>query len=191
VVPPINSRVSAVDNRTFKQDPPPLPVDPKDMTADEARAEWAKVNAEIQEWNARCGVENVGPLPPAQYSACVASRGPLLERQAAIRARLRDLGVPIQGEQLPNQSEPPFPPPRQINGYTSHGRDSVDNHDGHGVNDDALQEAVEHPLSPPSYQIDQQGRGAYLYQGKDATVVLNKDGQVVTAWPNNHHGWRH
>jgi hypothetical protein len=93
--------------------------------------------------------------------------------------------------ELPNQSEPPFPPPRQINGYTGHGRDSVDNRDGHGVNDDALQDAVEHPLSPPSYQIDQQGRGAYLYQGRDATVVLNQDGQVVTAWPNNHRGWRH
>ena len=32
--PPTNGQVRAVDNRTFKQDPPsPLPVDPKDMTA--------------------------------------------------------------------------------------------------------------------------------------------------------------
>jgi hypothetical protein len=186
-------RVRAVDNHTFKQDPPALPVDPKDMTADEARAEWAAVNAEIKAWNARCSVENVGPLPPAQYSACMASRGPLLERQAAIRARLGQLGIPVEGEDPtpPATAGPPFPPPRQIDGYTSHGRESVDDRDGHGVNDDALQDAVQHPLSPPSYQIDQQGRGAYIYQGKDATVVLNKDGQVVTAWPNNHHGWRH
>lgn len=55
----------------------------------------------------------------------------------------------------------------------------------------ALATVVKHPLSPPSYQVGEQGRGAYLYQGRDATVVLNKDGQVVTAWPNNHHGWRH
>ncbi|WP_375481546.1 hypothetical protein [uncultured Mycobacterium sp.] len=99
VAPPTEGGVRAVDNRTYKQDPPsPLPIDPKDMTADEARAEWAKVNAEIRAWNARCGVENVGPLPPAQYSACVASRGPLLERQAAIRARLGQLGIPVDGE---------------------------------------------------------------------------------------------
>lgn len=26
--------------------------------------------------------------------------------------------------------------------------------------------------------------------GKDATVVLNKDGQVVTAWANSRAGWR-
>jgi hypothetical protein len=71
------------------------------------------------------------------------------------------------------------------------GRQSVDDHDGHGVNDEALQDAVRHPLSPPSYQINEQGKGSYLYQGKDATVVLNKDGEVITAWPNNHHGWRH
>ena len=43
---------------------------------------------------------------------------------------------------------------------------------------------------PPSYQIDEQGRAAYVYQGKDAIVVLNKDGQVVTAWPRSHQGWR-
>ena len=74
---------------------------------------------------------------------------------------------------------------------TGHGRQRVDDHDGHGVNDDALQDAVEHPLSPPSYQINEQGKGAYLYQGKDASVVLNKDGQVVTAWPRSRQGWRH
>ncbi|EUA00033.1 hypothetical protein I546_6600 [Mycobacterium kansasii 732] len=63
--------------------PPPMPVDPKDMSAEQAIAEWAKVNAEIRAWNARCGVENVGPLPPAQHNACIASRGPLLERLAS------------------------------------------------------------------------------------------------------------
>jgi hypothetical protein len=97
--PPTSGQVRAVDNHTFKQDPPsPLPVDPKDMTAQEAQAAWAEVNAEIKAWNARCGLENVGPLPPAQYNACMASRGPLLERQAAIRARLGQLGIPVDGE---------------------------------------------------------------------------------------------
>ena len=32
--------------------------------------------------------------------------------------------------------------------------------------------------------------GAYIYFGRDATVVLNTDGQVVTAWATNHNGWR-
>lgn len=105
--PPTNGQVRAVDSRTFKQEPPsPLPVNPQDMRAAEAQAEWAEVNAEVKAWNARCGVENVGPLPPAQYSACMASQGPLLQRQAAIRARLGQLGIPIEGEGPAGPREP-------------------------------------------------------------------------------------
>jgi hypothetical protein len=114
--PPTNGQVRAVDSRTFKQDPPsPLPVDPKDMTAAEAQAEWAKVNDEIKSWNARCVLENVGPLPPAKYSACMADRGPLVARQAQIRDRLRQLGIHVDGEGPASSGgpggsgEPPIP----------------------------------------------------------------------------------
>jgi hypothetical protein len=193
--PSTNGQVRAVDNRRFKQDPPsPSSVDPKDMTEAEARAAWADVNAEINAWNARCGRTFVLPTEQGAYDSCIADKQPLLDKQSAIRARLGDLGVPIEGEEPahhPGTAEPPFPPPQQINGYTGHGRQSVDDHDGHGVNDEALQDAVQHPLSSPSYQINEQGQGAYLYQGKDASVVLNKDGQVVTAWPRSRQGWRH
>lgn len=79
--------------------------------------------------------------------ACVADRGPLLDRQAAIRARLNELGVPIEGE------------------------------------------TTAHPIGPPQFVPDQYG-GRYEYVGKDATVSLNKDGQVVTAWANSRSGWR-
>ncbi|POX68660.1 hypothetical protein C3471_28760, partial [Mycobacterium kansasii] len=199
--------------------PPPMPVDPKDMSAEQAIAEWAEVNAEIRAWNARCGVENVGPLPPAQYNACIASRGPLLERLAAIRARLNDLGIPIEGEPVPGptrpgtpgsepppnqpvtpssqepvppaQETPPFPPPNRINGITDHGAGRIAGRDGgHGVSDKAMQDAVANPVGPPQFKVDELGRGAYVYVGKDATVVLNKDGQVVTAWANSRAGWR-
>ncbi|HEY2087027.1 MAG TPA: hypothetical protein VGH54_13535 [Mycobacterium sp.] len=193
--PPTNGQVRAVDSHTFKQDPPsPLPVDPKDMTEAEARAAWAGVNADINAWNARCGRTFVLPTEQGAYDSCIADKQPLLDKQAAIRARLHDLKVPIEGEepaQHPDTAEPPFPPPQRINGYTGHGQEQIEGRDGHGVSDSALQDAVEHPLSPPSYQINEQGKGSYLYQGKDATVVLNKDGEVITAWPNNHHGWRH
>ena len=193
--PPTNGQVRAVDSRTFKQDPPsPLPVDPKDMTAQEARAAWAEVNADINAWNARCGRTFVLPTEQGAYDSCIADKQPLMDKQAAIRARLGDLGVPIEGEQPAHHAEPaepPFPPPQQINGYTGHGQEQIEERDGHGVNDSALQDAVQHPLSPPSYQINEQGKGSYLYQGKDATVVLNKDGEVITAWPNNHRGWRY
>ncbi|MHA7652041.1 hypothetical protein ACX9NE_23130 [Mycobacterium sp. ML4] len=186
--------IRAVDNH-WKQDPQlPVPLDPKDMTAAEARAAWQAVNADMAAYNARCGRTFVLPNEQATYNACLADRGPLLERQAAIRARLRDLGIPIEGEQPPApaaEGTPPSPPPTHINGFTRHGEEQVNGRDGHGVNDRALQDAIGHPKQPPEYQVDQQGRGAYLYIGEDATVVLNKDGLVVTCWPNTRNGWRH
>jgi hypothetical protein len=33
-----------------------MPLDPKDMSAEQAITEWAKVNAEIEAWNARFGL---------------------------------------------------------------------------------------------------------------------------------------
>jgi guanyl-specific ribonuclease Sa len=111
-----NGQVRAVDSHTFKQDPS-FPVDPKDMTAAEARAAMAAVNSEIDAWNARCDVSRVGLLPQAQYNACMADRGPLVARQAAIRDRLRQLGIPVDGEGPASPSgpggnggEPPIPP---------------------------------------------------------------------------------
>ena len=118
--PPSNGQVHAVDSHTFKQDPA-MPVDPKDMTAAEARAAMAAVNSEIDAWNARCDVNRVGQLPPAQYSACMADRGPLVARQAAIRDRLRQLGIPVDGggPATPsgpngNAGEPAIPPNVQV-----------------------------------------------------------------------------
>lgn len=181
--------------------PPAPPVDPKDMAEAQARAAWDAVNHDIARWNARCGCTFALPDEQAAYDACIADRGPLLERQVAIKARLNDLGVPIAGgESAPpptreppqaTEDTPPFPPPTRINELTEHGAEQVNGRDGHGVNDSALQDAVAHPIGPPVFELDEKGRGAYAYVGKDATVILNRDGQVVTAWANIPHGWRH
>lgn len=190
--PPSDNRVWAVDNHTFKQSPQqPVPVNPNDMTADEARAAWADVNNEIGKYNARCGRTFILPTEQGAYDACIADKGPLLERQAAIRARLEQLGIPVEGEDPahPGTAEPPFPPPTQINGFTEHGAQRVEGRDGHGVNDNALQDAVQHPIGPPAYASDQYG-GNYTYVGKNATVILSKDGKVITAWANSRDGWR-
>jgi hypothetical protein len=98
-----------------------------------------------------------------------------------------------QGEEPPHPApgEPSFLPPQHINGLTRHGEDQIQGREGHGVNDSALNDAVEHPVSPPRFKLDDQGRGSYVYEGPDAVIVLNKDGQVVTAWAKNHNGWRH
>lgn len=85
--------------------------------------------------------------------------------------------------------EPPFEAPDEITGRTDHGEQQIQTRDGHGVNDEAVNDAVQNPTKPPRYIPDKYG-GTYRYVGKNATVNLNKDGQVVTAWARNSSGWR-
>jgi hypothetical protein len=98
---------------------------------------------------------------------------------------------PSQETQAPQapKEEPSFPPPTEIRGFRDHGLEQVTGRDGGvGVNQAALQDAVEHPLSPPVFRPDQYG-GTYTYIGKNARVSLNSAGEVVTAWATNHEGW--
>lgn len=89
----------------------------------------------------------------------------------------------------PSVDEIPYEPPPSISGMTEHGAEQVLTRDGHGVSDDALRRAVEQPTQPPKFTPDKYG-GTYRYVGDDAIVVLNKDGQVVTAWATGRGGWR-
>ncbi|WIM87459.1 hypothetical protein PT015_21885 [Candidatus Mycobacterium wuenschmannii] len=189
--PPNGGQIRAVDNHTFKMDPA-TPIKPEDMTEAEARAAWAEVNAEVNAYNTRCGRTFILPTEQGAYDTCVADKQRLLDKQAAIRARLHDLKVPIEDEesaQHPEEGKPPFPPPEQINGLTDHGAKRVFGREGHGVNDEAMQDAVRNPVRPPKFVPDEYG-GTWRYDGKDATVCLNESGQVTTAWPNGSGGWR-
>jgi RHS repeat-associated protein len=73
-----------------------------------------------------------------------------------------------------------------INGYTRHGREQALGRDGGvGVSDEALEDAVGNPE-----EVIPRADGSTRYVGKDATVILNRDGEVITAWANNRSGWR-
>ncbi|WP_051386370.1 putative T7SS-secreted protein [Actinokineospora inagensis] len=85
--------------------------------------------------------------------------------------------------------EPSFEAPKEITGRTEHGEQQIQSRDGHGVNDEAVVDAVANPTKPPRYIPDKYG-GTYRYVGQNATVNLNKAGQVVTAWARNSAGWR-
>lgn len=78
--PERNGQVRAAGFGTWKQEPPPVPVDPKNMTEAQARAAWTAVNDDIAQYSARCGRTFVLPSEGAAYNACVADRGPLLDR---------------------------------------------------------------------------------------------------------------
>ena len=73
---------------------------------------------------------------------------------------------------------------------TDHGNESIEGHNGHGVNDGALNDAVQNPETVVD-NVDNFGRHATIFNGRDATVVLNDNGQIVTAWPTNRNGYRY
>jgi hypothetical protein len=93
------------------------------------------------------------------------------------------------GSSATPSEEAPFEAPKEISGRTDHGEQQIQTRDGHGVNDDAVDDAVSNPTKPPRYIPDKYG-GTYRYVGKNATVNLNENGQVVTAWARNSSGWR-
>lgn len=78
-------------------------------------------------------------------------------------------------------------PPNQITGRTVHGDQQALSRDGgRGVSDEAMNDAVQNPTKPP----EPQPGGRYKYVGKNATVILNSAGKVVTTWARNSAGWR-
>ena len=54
------------------------------------------------------------------------------------------------------------------------------------MSNNAITNAVNNPVQPPISQ----GGGVTKYIGRDATVVLNQNGQVVTTWANGSAGTR-
>src|SRR4029077_2835821 len=73
----------------------------------------------------------------------------------------------------------------EITGFTRHGLAQAISREGVGVNEQAMLDAVNAPA-----QVVNQANGTTRFIGKDATVVLNGEGRVVTTWANNSAGQR-
>ena len=73
----------------------------------------------------------------------------------------------------------------KITGFTEHGLNQAISRDGVGVSSKAILGAVSNPT-----KVIQQAEGKVKYIGENATVVLNKAGEVVTTWARNSSGWR-
>jgi RHS repeat-associated protein len=72
-----------------------------------------------------------------------------------------------------------------IDGFTKHGLNQAISRDGVGVSNPAMLDAVKNPT-----QVVQQPGGRTMYVGKDATVVMNSQGKVITTWANGSAGQR-
>jgi dihydroorotate dehydrogenase len=144
-------------------------------------AQARSIQARIQAHNAKPHVFRV-PQQQAQANAYNAEAAGLRAEQAQWRARCMAVAPPKQRPALPPAA------PKRITGYTDHGQQNRLNRNGHGVNDAALRDAVHHPTRVVR-QTGQYGT-TFRYEGRNATVVLNSQGKVVTCWPRNRAGWR-
>jgi hypothetical protein len=74
----------------------------------------------------------------------------------------------------------------RITGYTRHGLNrALGRNGGKGVATRSILDAVKNPK-----EVVKQAGGTTKYIGKDAEVVLNADGKVITTWSRNRDGWR-
>jgi hypothetical protein len=80
--------------------------------------------------------------------------------------------------------------PSGISGYTIHGLDQAISRDPVGVSVRAIGDAVHNPLSIFGKPPGAFPGGTFGFVGRDATVILNAEGQVVSTWATSSSGFR-
>ena len=104
---------------------------------------------------------------PVATGASSAAQGALLRAQLAAEE--------VAGARLP----------QVISGYTRHGLNQAISREGVGVSSRAILDAFKNPLG-----IAGQSGGRFVLTGADATVIVNSEGQVISAWATGSAGLR-
>lgn len=73
----------------------------------------------------------------------------------------------------------------RITGYTTHGLNQAIGREGVGVSNRAILDAVRN-----SQRVVEQGGGVTKYIGKNATVITNSEGRIITTYPRGSGGFR-
>jgi hypothetical protein len=74
-----------------------------------------------------------------------------------------------------------------LTGYTRHGTNQAISRDDHGVSIGAIKGALEQPVQA----VGDVASRTTTFTGKEAVVVLNQVGKLITAWATNSSGWRY
>jgi hypothetical protein len=114
-----------------------------------------------------------GAIAGAAKGAASATPASSAAQGALLRARLA--AEEVAGARLP----------QAITGYTRHGLNQAISRDGVGVSTRAIADAFKNPTS-----IAGQSGGRFVLTGRDAVVVVNADGKVVTTWATTSAGFR-
>jgi len=148
-----------------------------------------------------CGIgicENKSPAPPPRVdSSCLgwaAYTAPpdCAEQLEAFDAWLDDalLGLAAMIGEHPKPSRW-GDAPKKVTGWRRHALEQALGRDGPGVSDAAIKDAVTNAVMIQRVRDPRTGLITFRYIRKNATVVLNKTGEIVTAWAENNRGWRY
>tara|TARA_B110001454_G_scaffold211813_1_gene227911 strand:- start:1664 stop:2218 length:555 start_codon:yes stop_codon:yes gene_type:complete len=122
-------------------------------------------------------VAGVGALGTAVRIESIAAKGAgeasSLANSALLKMQLR--AEEIAGARLP----------AEVSGYSRHGLNQAISRDGVGVAPGAILDAFNNPLA-----ITGQSGGRFMMTGKDAVVIVNDQGKVITTWATNAAGVR-
>ena len=77
-----------------------------------------------------------------------------------------------------------------LTGFTRHGINQVISRNAVGVSNQAILNTLRNPLSGSRSFISGPNANTTRYIGTNATVNLNRSGQVTSAWARNSSGWR-
>jgi len=77
-----------------------------------------------------------------------------------------------------------------LTGFTRHGINQVISRNGVGVSNRAIMDALRNPLPGSRSFISGPNANTTRYLGQNATVNINRSGQVTSAWSRNASGWR-
>lgn len=121
------------------------------------------------------GTRGRGGAVAAEATAAKGAAGEASSLVNAARLRMQLKAEELAGTRLPSE----------ISGYSRHGLNQAISRDGVGVAPSAILDAFKNPLN-----ITGQSGGRFMMTGKDAVVVVNQDGKVITTWVTNAAGVR-
>ncbi len=75
--------------------------------------------------------------------------------------------------------------PLILTGISKHGVDQIISRDGVGVATRAILDAFKNPIA-----VMGQTGGRFILAGKDAVIVINAEGKLITAWARGSAGFR-
>jgi hypothetical protein len=132
-----------------------------------------------QQFLSNSGTETTATVPEKVFAAetAVADSGASSAMQGAL-LRQQLAAEEVAGTRMP----------QSITGYTNHGLNQVISRDGVGVSPQAILDTWNNPTSITG-QIDRYG-GKFMLGGQNATIVVNAQGKIITAWPNGSAGFR-